>query len=361
MTNTRNATTIVAGVKLLIFTVTSLLVTGLLAVIMGNIGFGDHATYHAEFTSASMLEEGDDVRIAGIPVGEVKEVELHDRKRAMVTFTAESDVPLTEASRAEIRYLNIVGDRYLALEEGDPEAERLDDGATIPVQRTSPALNLTALYNGFQPLFAALDPEEVNELSMNIIQVLQGEGGTVRGLLAKTASLTNTLADRDELIGQVVTNLEKLLGTVDDRRRQLTSLVVEMKDWMGNLARDRDSIGDSVENVSALTDTVADLLTRARPLLKTDVARLRRLMTLLSEKESQEVLIGLLERLPEAMTDQTRIGTYGSWYNYYLCDFEGSIKLPKILGLDLGWLQDALNDLSFHSTAPRCQPGGSDG
>ncbi|MDN4163028.1 MCE family protein [Nocardioides abyssi] len=353
--STRNTTTILAAVKLGIFTVVSVLVTGLLAVIMGNIGFGDKRTVHAEFTSASMLQEGDDVRIAGIPVGEVKEIELHERSRAMVTFSVAADVPLTTTSRAEIRYLNVVGDRYLALEEGPRGGERLDDDATMPVSRTEPALDLTALYNGFQPLFSALDPAAVNELSQNIIDVLQGESGTVQGLLARTASLTNTLADRDELIGEVITNLDELLGTVDRRRTQLSELVTGLEEWMGNLAEDRDVIGTSVQNLSELTDTVADLLTRARPLLAEDVRGLRRLVRTLSKQENLEVLTTLLDRLPEAMTDQTRIGTYGSWYNYYLCDFEGSIKLPKILGIDLGWLEDALNDLSFHSTAPRCQ------
>ncbi|WKN50274.1 MCE family protein [Nocardioides sp. Arc9.136] len=351
----RNTTTIAAALKLGVFTVVSILVTGLLAVIMGNIGFGDKRTVRAEFTSASMLQEGDDVRIAGIPVGEVKSIELHERTRAMVTFDVAADVPLTTKSRAEIRYLNVVGDRYLALEEGPDGGERLSDDATMPVTRTAPALDLTALYNGFQPLFSALDATSVNELSQNIIEVLQGESGTVQGLLARTASLSNTLADRDELIGEVITNLDRLLGTVDRRRTQLSELVVGLKDWMGNLAEDRRVIGDSVTNLADLTDTVADLLTRARPLLAEDVRGLRTLMRTLSKKENLEILSGLLERLPEAMTDQTRIGTYGSWYNYYLCDFEGSITLPKILGIDLGWLEDALNDLSFHSTAPRCQ------
>lgn len=353
--STRNTATIVAAIKLGIFTVISILVTGLLAVIMGNIGFGDKRTVNAEFTSASMLQEGDDVRIAGIPVGEVKEIELHERSRAMVTFTVAADVPLTTNSRAEIRYLNVVGDRYLALEEGPQGGKRLGDDATMPVSRTEPALDLTALYNGFQPLFSALDPKAVNELSQNIIDVLQGESGTVQGLLARTASLTNTLADRDELIGEVITNLDELLGTVDRRRTQLSELVLGLEEWMGNLAEDRDVIGASVQNLSELTDTVADLLTRARPLLAEDVRELRTLVRTLAKQENLEVLTKLLDRLPEAMTDQTRIGTYGSWYNYYLCDFEGSIKLPKILGIDLGWLEDALNDLSFHSTAPRCQ------
>jgi phospholipid/cholesterol/gamma-HCH transport system substrate-binding protein len=354
----RNNVTTLAAVKLGIFSLASVLVTGLLAVIMGNIGFGSKTTYAAVFTSASMLQEGDDVRIAGIPVGEVRNVEIHQRSQALVEFKIESDVRLTETSRAEIRYLNIVGDRYLALERADGTGEPLAEGATIPVARTSPALNLTELYNGFQPLFAALEPDQVNELSMNIVQVLQGEGGTIQSLLSRTASLTHTLADRDRLIGEVIDNLDAMLQTVDQRRGQLNELVVELRRWMGNLARDRSRIGGSVQNVSTLTEELADLLTRGRPLLKEDVAQLRRLSRLLARKESQQVLTELLERLPEAMTDQTRVGTYGSWYSYYLCDFNGEITLPRVAGIDppvLERLQRQLSDLTFYSTAARCE------
>ena len=112
----RNSVTIAAGIKLAIFTVVSILVTGLLAAIMGNVGFGAGTTYEAVFSTASMLEKGDDVRVAGVSVGEVKKVEHYDRSEALVTFRVQSDVPLTTASRAEIRFLNLVGVRYLSLE-----------------------------------------------------------------------------------------------------------------------------------------------------------------------------------------------------------------------------------------------------
>ncbi|WP_395695389.1 MCE family protein [Nocardioides sp.] len=354
---TRNSTTIAAGVKLGIFTVVSILVTGLLAAIMGNVGFGSGTTYRAVFSNASMLEKGDDVRVAGVSVGEVKDVEHYQRTEAVVTFRVKSDVPLTTASRAEIRFLNLVGDRYLALEQGaDRGAEPLADGATIPIGQTQPALDLTVLFNGFQPLFQALDPKQVNDLSMNLVQVLQGEGGTVQSLLAHTASLTNTLADRDQLIGRVVDNLSQTLTTVDSRHQQLDDLVVGLKNWMADLARDRHVIGASIGNISDLTVVVADLLRQGRPLVRSDVAKLRRLAALLNEKKNSANIVDLLDRLPESMTDQTRTGTYGSWYNYYVCGFSGRITLPAGLGALPGvkLLMDRLNHLEFHSTAPRC-------
>jgi phospholipid/cholesterol/gamma-HCH transport system substrate-binding protein len=375
MTASRNTVTTVAAIKLGVFTAVSLVVTSVLAMIMGNFGFGSTTEYHALFSSASLLSKGDDVRVAGLIVGSVKDVEIHDRNNALVTFAVKSDVPLTRTSHADIRFLNLVGARYLSLSQGDPGAARLPAHATLPMSQTTPALDLTALFNGFQPLFTALDPKEINDLSLNLVKVLQGEGGTIQGLLARTASLTNTLADRDQLIGEVITNLSGMLQTVDSHHQQLDTLVVQLKDWMGNVARDRNVIGQSVKDVSTLADELAQLLVQSRPAIKGDVQQIRRVAAILKKPESKAIINEALDRLPTMFRRQVRIGSYGSWYNYYLCDFDGQIVLPKaatlagVLGVgsagkaldELGitravynQIQSRLKSMSFHSTAARC-------
>lgn len=353
----RNSVTISAGIKLAIFTVTSLLVTGLLAAIMGNVGFGATREYKAAFTNASQLEKGDDVRIAGVSVGSVKKVEHYKRSQALVTFNVKVDVPMTTATRAEIRFKNLVGDRYLAIESGEkPKAPSLKAKAMIPVSNTTPALDLTTLFNGFKPLFTALNPEQVNELSLNLVRVLQGEGGTIANLMQNTASLTGSLANRDELIGEVITNLSQTLDTINGRSGQLTALILELKGWMSSLAKDRATIGGSLESISDLTVVVADLLKESRPLLKADIAELKKVAQLLTEPESRDVLTELLDRLPETMTDQTRTGTYGSWYNYYLCAASVKIQLPVLTDVPLlNDLQKMLSSFKIKSTAARCQ------
>lgn len=363
--STRSTTTALAAVKLAVFTAISLVVTSVLAMIMGNVGFGSTVEYKALFTSASMISDGDDVRIAGLRVGSVEAVKIVDRTQALVTFSVKSDVPLTTASKASVRFLNLVGERYLALTQGDPGAPRLGRGATIPLARTSPALDLTALFNGFQPLFSALDPDQVNDLSLNLVKVLQGEGGTISQLLSRTASLTNTLADRDDLIGSVITNLSAMLGTVDAHRQELSDLVVDMRGWLGGLARDRKVIGASLHNISTMTGELGTLLVQARGPLKADVAELGRIARTMAKPESQKLVNEMLDRLPVMFRRQTRIGTYGSWYNYYLCDMEAKITLPRVdltkLGIPdltgpiLDQILGNLTDLNFHSTAERCK------
>lgn len=357
-TSDRNRVTMQAGVKLAIFTALSLVVTGFLASVMGNFGFGAGRTYEAVFSSATSLEKGDDVRVAGVVVGEVKDVEHHNRSQALVTFRVKDDVPVTDATLVKIRFKNLVGERYVALLPGEraDDAERLDDGDRIPIERTEPSLDLNVLFNGFKPLFTALNPDEVNDLATNIIQVLQGEGGTIRSLLANTSSLTNTLADRDQLIGEVVENLSQTLDTVNDHSDELTSLVKDLKVWMKDLARDRKVIGGSLDHISSLTEVVADLLDKGRPLLKDDIRELRRLATTMSRPENEKILSELLETLPESMEDQVRTGTMGAWYAYYLCSVGLSVKLPILSDVPLlDEIQKAISNVSLRSTAKRCQ------
>ena len=357
---TWSRTTTIATGKLIVFTVVSVIMTGMLVAIMGNFGSGPTNEYTAIFRNASMLQPGDDVRVAGVVLGSVESVDVHDTSDAEVVFTVAEDLPLTTQSRVEIRYLNLVGDRYVTITEGDGGGSPLEDGATIETDRTTPALNLTALFNGFAPLFNALEPSQVNELSMNLVKVLQGEGGTIEGLMRHTASLTSAIADRDELVGDVIVNLEQTLGTVDSRQQQLTTLIQELRRWVGGLAEDRVQIGRSVVNLGSMTKVLADLLTDARPLVKEDVAQLRRLSSVLAREDTRAVIARVLRDLPEMLEDQTRTGTYASWYNYYICAAQVDIRLPpeldtlEIPGLDIDTLREELRSFSFSSDAERC-------
>ncbi len=110
---------------------------------------------------------GDDVRIAGVVVGTVNSIEVVDRRVAQVDFSVDSGQRLPATTNATIKYRNLIGQRYVALDQGaGPTGELLPEDGQIPLERTRPALNLTVLFNGFQPLFQGLDPEQINKLSM---------------------------------------------------------------------------------------------------------------------------------------------------------------------------------------------------
>lgn len=318
-------------VKLLVFAVVTLLAFGVLAGTIANVQLGDKAHYTAMFTDAAGLQKGDDVRIAGVRVGEVTGISVvdHDgRPEAKVGLSVLRSSPLTQGTNAVIRYRNLIGQRFVALAQGTGGSTVLRSGTTIPDSRTQPALDLDVLFNGFKPLFAALQPGDVNELSGEIIQVLQGEGGSINQLLAHTASLTSTLADRDAVIGQTITNLNAVLGTVEQRDGQLGTLVDQMDRFVSGLAADRKVIGSSLANINDLTDQTADLLAQARPPLKADIGQLRDLAALLNQPANTKVFKQFASNLPVKLGTITRTATYGSFFNFYLCNFDGVVVVP---------------------------------
>ena len=312
-------------VKLSVFAVVTALATGLLAMTIGNVTFAPTHHYRAELVDATGVLPGDDVRISGVRVGQVDKVSLAQDRYALVRFSVDTDYRLSRSTVVQVRYLNLVGQRYLALVDAAGAGAPLAPGATIGLDRTRPALDLTVLFNGFKPLFAALSPAETNRLAMQIIKTLQGEGGTVDSLLASTASLTGAIADRDAVVGRVVDNLNAVLATVDDRDQQLSDLVVQLQRLVSGLAADRGAIADAIGGIGDLTESTSGLLADVRPSLKADIARLGGVAETLAttrNREGQNVLDEYLRRIPAKLNTILRTATYGSWFNFYLCDFE---------------------------------------
>jgi phospholipid/cholesterol/gamma-HCH transport system substrate-binding protein len=332
-------------IKLVVFIVVTVLATGLLAATIGNLRFGGTTSYQALFTDATGLLKGDDVRIAGVRVGEVDGVAVArkgNRSVARVTFNVDSDRPVAVSTRAQIRYRNLVGQRYVALSEGAGSGRALTEHGTIPLRQTQPALDLTVLFNGFKPLFAALNPQDVNAFAMEIIKTLQGEAGDVNSLLGHTASLTSTLADRDAVIGRTIDNLNAVLGTVDERGKQLSTLISELQRFVSGLATDRAAIGASLTNIANLADATAGLVKEGRPAIRADVKELGAVAGNLDD--NKKVVAGVLQRLPNKLDTITRTATYGSWFNFYLCDFEGRVILSNTITYTP----------NYHSSAARC-------
>ena len=325
-------------VKLVIFMVVTSILTLFLAATIGNLTFGGKKTYSALFGDVTGLLQGNDVRVAGVKVGQVDKIELADRTLAKVTFSMEDDQPLAESAIIRLRYRNLVGERYLAVTEGPGSGEPLKDGATIPLAQTRNALDLTVLFNGFRPLFQALDPQSTNQVAFEIVQVLQGEGGTIESLMQKTASLTSTLADRDAVIGRVITNLSAVLDTLDNGD-QLSQLVVQLRRLTAGFAADRQEIGASIAGINELTSATASFLADVRGPLREDIKQLGILAGTLDT--NKETVNGVLQRLPTKLDRIIGTATYGSWFNFYLCGFDGRIVLATGQVLSPKFVNDA--------------------
>ncbi len=313
------------AIKGLIFFLVTAVATGVLAITIANAGVGSTIGYTARFTDATSVNPGDEVRMAGVRIGQVDAVRVVEHRLADVDFSVDLTHRLTASAAVTIRYRNLVGQRYLSVDPGATDTSpTLAEGAEIPLDRTTPALDLTALFNGFKPLFQALSPNDVNQLSFEIIQVLQGEGSTIESLLRHTASLTSTLAGKDAVIGQVIGNLNTVLDTVNAQGDQFDALVDTTAQLVTGLAADAKPIGQAIGGLGELTTATAGLLEQGRQPLKDSITALGDLSKNLAD--NTPVFQQFVDNLPKKLD---RIGTlfsYGSWANFYLCSVETDAK-----------------------------------
>jgi phospholipid/cholesterol/gamma-HCH transport system substrate-binding protein len=314
--------------KFLVFAAVTLAMTAVLAQTLGSLDVTGGTTYLAQFTDVTGLLPGDDVRIAGVPVGRVDAIRLVDNKVAEVRFRVDSQIPLARSVLAKVRYRNLVGQRYIALLEGAGGAAPLQPGDLIPLSQTSPALDLTVLFDGFQPLFSALQPDDVNQLAYEIIRVFQGEAGTVTSLVAHTASLTSTLADRDQAIGRIISNLNAVLATVDEHDAALDETIRQLQAFLSGLAGDRAAVGDAIASIGDLSTAASSLLTSARPNLAADLDLLGQLAGNLNANSA--TIANTLDHLGPRLDAISSTMAKGTWANFYACELAGPITVDRV-------------------------------
>jgi phospholipid/cholesterol/gamma-HCH transport system substrate-binding protein len=311
-----------AAIRLGTISLALLLITVSIVVVFGQMRFNRTDTYSAEFSNASGLRDGQFVRASGVEIGKIKKVRLVDGgKRVRVDFDVDRSLPLYQSTTAQIRYLDLIGNRYVELKRGEGEgADRvLPPGGLIPLSRTSPALDLDALIGGFKPLFRALDPEKVNTIASAIVTVFQGQGGTINDILDQTAQVTSQLAERDQAIGEVVKNLNMVLDTTVKHREEFDETVGNFEKLITGLRNHADPLAAGTANISNAAGTVADLLADNRTLLHKEINYLQGLQQPLVDQRDQ--LGDLIHKTPTALNLIGRsIGLYGDWVNFYVCD-----------------------------------------
>ena len=175
-------------------------------------------------------------------------------------------------------------------------------------------------------MFQALSPADINKLSYEIVQVFQGEGGTLESLLSHTASVTTTVANRDQLVGDLVDNLNEVLDHIGDRDDQLSELIISFRTFVHGLKKDRNAILGSLDQISELSVQTAGLVKGIRGPFVQDVKQLRKFSRNLDRNKGE--IDRALKVLPIKLTKVGRTAIYGSWFNFYLCHFEGKVKLP---------------------------------
>jgi phospholipid/cholesterol/gamma-HCH transport system substrate-binding protein len=318
-------------VKVGIFTVAMLMVAAGLVVVFGDFRFGPESTYHATFTDVSRLKSGQKVRIAGVPVGAVSGVKLNPDNTIDVEFGIDKRYALYSSTRAVIRYENLVGDRFLEITSGPGELRKLPPGGTINAQHTQPALDLDALLGGLKPVLKGLDADKVNTISGAVIELLQGQGGALSNVLADTSAFSTALGQRDQLIGDVINNLNTVLGTVDQKSAQFSASVDQLQQLITALANNKDTIAGAIPPLASTTSDLTELLKNSRRPLQGILENTRPLATELDNRKAE--VNNDVEQLGEDYLRLAALGAYGSFFNIYFCSV--TIKINGPAGSDI--------------------------
>lgn len=318
------------AIKFGVWAVTMLLCTAALFAILGQYRTGSTNGYSAVFSDASSLKAGDSVRVAGIRVGTVTDIALRSDNSVLVSFDADRDVVLSTATKVAVRYLDLVGNRYLELLHSPGSTKIQPPGSRIPVDRTEPALDLDLLLGGLKPVIQGLNAQNVNALTNSLIQILQGQGGTVESLLSQTTAFTQAIADNGQTVQQMIDNLKTVVATVANNGDQFSGAVDRLQQLVTGLSQQRDPIGEAITALDKGTASLADLMIQARPPLSGTVDQLTRLAPLLDNDDARGRIDLALQKAPGNYRKLVRLGAYGSFINQYLCGM--NIRVTDLQG-----------------------------
>ncbi|MGW0161032.1 MCE family protein [Mycobacterium sp. NPDC003323] len=312
------------------FGLTMVVLTAGLFAIFSQYRSGSTAGYSAVFKDSSSIKSGDSVRVSGIRVGTVRDVELQPDNTVLVEFDANDNIRMTENTTVAVRYLNLVGDRYLELIDQPGSTRIRPPGTRFGIEQTEPALNLDLLLGGLKPVIRGLNSDDVNALTNSLIQILQGQGGDLESLFARTSSFTTAIADNGQTVESLIDNLNDTLAVLSNDGEKFSGAVDGLERLVTGLAAERDPIGDAITALDNGTASLADLLTDARPALSGTVDQLTRMAPLLSNETDLARLDLLLQKTPQNYRKLVRLGSYGSWLNLYICGV--SIRVSDLQG-----------------------------
>ena len=321
------------GIKLIVFTLFTVFITFYLASIIGNLSpFKNVYSVNAVFSDATGILNGDPVKIAGVTVGKVTGFEV-DRGRAIVTMEVEGGIELPENVIADIKYRNLLGQRTINLVRPEaPSTEALGDGGTIPVENTKPALDLALVFNNLRPLIQSTNPEHINTVARSILKVFKGREDEFAATLGNIGAVTQTLADRDQRLARLVTDLNDLAKVLNSQKGNIRVSLDRFTELMESLADATPTIERVVDQLNDASGRFGGLIARNRANLDQELSDLNVLLTIVDE--NLRPLDTVAKNLKEVLLATARSQSYGKWWTLYvvnLCPELGTGQCPGLV------------------------------
>jgi phospholipid/cholesterol/gamma-HCH transport system substrate-binding protein len=303
---------VVGAISLVVLAVT--LVAALRADDLPIIGGGD--TYHAMFTEAGGLKVNDEVRIAGVRVGKVDEIELAGDE-VRVTFKVDEAADVGSDTRAAIKVKTILGSMFLALEPAG--GGRLDEGATIPAARTSSPFDVVEAFEGLASTSEQIDTDQLAESLTTLADLTRNTPEEFRGALDGLSRLSSNIAAKDEQLNTLLVNLERVSTVLDERDQDIVKLMEDSDVLFRALVARREAVHDLLVSSTTLSQELTRLIDQSREDLKPALAHLENVVAVLNKNEDN-LDSSLRLMAPFYRVFANTLGT-GPWFDTWISNF----------------------------------------
>lgn len=298
-------------VKLAVYGAGCLLVLGWLITLVGNIDpFAERTDYEAELGDVTGLLVNDEVRIAGVDAGRVTGIDV-EQGQAVVSFSLDDEVELTDTAQVGVRWRNVLGQKYLYVYPGDG-GEPLEPGDRLPIGQAVDPADVGELLNALGPVLQAIDPDDADAFVQAVSEGVSGNEAGVRSLLSDAAIVSESVGGVDQEVGRVIENMDLLLAALAERDDALDSTLTDLSSLSTGLADRNDVLDQLVVEMSEVQAELRDLVSENRADLDGTIADLATVARVV--REHRDDLDTALGSLPAGLSPYHLQSAYGQWF-----------------------------------------------
>ncbi|KAA9160483.1 MCE family protein [Amycolatopsis acidicola] len=287
-------------------------------------------TYRAAFADAAGLQTGDKVRLAGASVGKIRGIDL-DGNQVVVSFdVTESGVHLGSQTSAAIKTETVLGRKFLQVTSAG--TGELDSDGVIPLARTSTPYNITHQLGRLTSTTGQIDTAQLARSFDAISEAFKDAPPQLRAALDGLTRLSQTISSRDGSIQSLLGNAEGVTGILADRNQQLTRLVVDGNDLLGELAQRRTAIQQLLVNVQSVATQLSGLVHDNEAQLQPTLQRLNSVLDVLRRNDGNIAVA--LQRIGPFASSLGESVASGPFFSAYIQNLipGNLIPLPNVLG-----------------------------
>ncbi|MFJ7334584.1 MCE family protein [Streptomyces sp. NPDC101116] len=288
---------------------------------------GDGETYSAAFAEAGGLKPGDEVRIAGVKVGKVEEVDL-DGDHVKVTFKIKGEPGFGTETGASIRVKTILGAKYLALH---PRGRgQLQPGSEIPLMRTVSAYDVVQAFSDLTTTTEKVDTDRLAKALDTISTTFEDSPAEVRSSIKGLSRISRTVASRDKALRELLDHANGVTGVLADRSGDFTALVEDGDKLFKEISKRRTAIHRLLKTSAALGIQLSGLVQDNEKEIGPALKGLNTVVKMLERNQSS------LNRSIELLAPYVRVFTNtlgnGRWFDSYVQNLVAAPVVPRTGG-----------------------------